>query len=46
VKAGKTSINFFREDVQENRRIFKRFFRALVERGTRFLWIDEVSFNP
>jgi len=35
-----------RPDVVVNREVFVCFFRALVANKTRFIWIDESSFNP
>ena len=35
-----------REDVLENRRIFKAFMQGCFDKGARFVFIDESSFSP
>lgn len=39
-------IQSMRDDVRENRHVYKCFFKALILNKARFIWIDETSFNP
>lgn len=39
-------IQAFSPEVVENRRLFRAFMRILIRWQCRFVFIDEVSFNP
>ncbi len=38
-------VQAMREDVVLNRHVYKCYFKALINNGARFIWIDETSFN-
>lgn len=38
-------VQSMREDVVENRHVYKCYFKALIKNGAWFIWIDETSFN-